>query len=86
MACFDHFPILISQMVLPAYKDDDMVDAESRSRCRRIRMLGRQTNSRNCAVWTGRAVLSRPILWMNIRGERDALHSWKRKYYDSCHR
>jgi hypothetical protein len=84
MACFDHFPILISQMVLPAYEDHDMVDAESRSRCRRIRMLGRQTNSRNCAVWTGRAVLSSPILYLssgiNSRGERDGLYSWKRKY------
>jgi hypothetical protein len=42
MACFDHFSILISQMVLPAFEDHDTVDAESRSRCRRIRMLARQ--------------------------------------------
>jgi len=35
MACFDHFPILISQLVLRTYEDQDTVDAESRSRyCR----------------------------------------------------
>ena len=32
MACFDHFPILISQLVLRT-EDYDTVDAESRSRC-----------------------------------------------------
>ncbi len=33
MACFDHFPILISQLVLRTHEDHDTVDAESRSRC-----------------------------------------------------
>jgi hypothetical protein len=32
MVCFDHFPILISQLVLRT-EDYDTVDAESRSRC-----------------------------------------------------
>ena len=42
---------------------------DCRSCCRRARTLARfrQTNCQNCAVWTGQAILSRPILYLSSR-------------------
>jgi hypothetical protein len=55
---------LISQLVLPAYEATtrwtlraDLAVIEPQ--------FSRKTNCRNCAVWTGRAVLSRPILYLS---------------------
>ena len=59
MSCFDHSPLMISQLILPIYEDHDSVDAENRSLSRRAAHLPGFTNScQNCAVWTGRAILS----------------------------
>jgi hypothetical protein len=64
MACFDHFPILISQLVLHTYEDHDTVDAESRSRCRRVaRSPGRRTKLSELCSLDRRTILSRPILY-----------------------
>ena len=54
MACFDHFPILISQLVLRTYEDHDTWTlradpAAVESHARHVAEL----NCQNCAVWTG---------------------------------
>ena len=85
MSCFDHFPILISQLVLPTYADHDTVDAESRSRCRRT-ACSLETNHQNCTIWIGRTILARAILHLlsrwTIVAQRNPLASWRGNTYD----
>jgi hypothetical protein len=68
MSCFDHFPILISQLVLPTYADHDTVDAESRSRCRRPAHLPgfAKQFSELCSLDRTRHSLQ-PILYLSSR-------------------
>jgi hypothetical protein len=83
MACFDHFPILISQLVLRTREDHDTVNAEEPVPLLSSRTLAYETNHQNCAIWIGRTILARAMLYLSSRwtivAQRDQLASWRRQ-------
>jgi hypothetical protein len=67
MACFDHFPILISQLVLRTHEDHNTVNAEEPVPLLSSRTLAYKTNHQKCAIWIGRTVLARAMLYSSSR-------------------
>jgi len=68
MVCFDHFPILISQLVLHTHKDHDTVNAGEPIPLLPSRTLAYKTiNHQNCAIWIGRTILARAMLYLSSR-------------------
>ena len=65
MVCFDHFPILISQLVLRTHEDHDTVNAEEPISPRSSRTLAYKTNHQNCAIWIGRTILAGAMLYLS---------------------
>ena len=84
MVCFDHFPILISQLVLRTHEDHDTVNAEEPVPLLSSRTLAYKTNHQNCAIWIGRTILARAMLYlyepMNNRGAARSSGLVERKY------